>query len=56
MAEIAADDACKAAVARNTAEAIERSVFGVPTFLFAGRLFFGFDHLDMLERALARHP
>ncbi len=56
MAGIAADEGYKAAVARNTAEAIERSVFGVPTFLFEGKLHFGSDRLDMLERALAAAP
>ena len=37
-----------------TAEAIERGVFGVPTWHFDGELFWGQDRLDFLERALAR--
>lgn len=39
---------------RNTAEAIERSVFGSPTYFLGGDMFYGQDHLDMLARALER--
>ena len=38
----------------HTAEAIERGVFGVPTWGFDGELFWGQDRLNFLERALAR--
>jgi 2-hydroxychromene-2-carboxylate isomerase len=31
----------------NNRQAIERGVFGVPTFLVDGELFFGNDRLDM---------
>ena len=36
----------------NTAEAIERSVFGSPTYFVGGDMFYGQDHLALVERAL----
>ncbi len=33
-------------------EAIERGVFGAPTYLFKGEPFWGQDRLDFLERAI----
>ncbi len=36
----------------NTQEAIERSVFGAPTYFVDGDMFFGQDRLMMVERAL----
>lgn len=39
----------------NTAEAIDRSVFGSPTYFVDGDMFYGQDHLEMVERAL-HHP
>ena len=39
---------------RNTEEAIQRSVFGSPTYFVNGDMFYGQDHLEMVERALAR--
>lgn len=38
----------------NTDEAIERSVFGSPTYFVDGDMFYGQDHLEMVERALDR--
>lgn len=38
----------------NTTEAIERSVFGSPTYFVDGDMFYGQDRLEMLERALRR--
>ena len=38
--------------AANTREAIERSVFGSPTYFVDGDMFYGQDHLEMVERAL----
>lgn len=38
----------------NTLEAIERSVFGSPTYVLDGDMFYGQDHLEMLERALQK--
>lgn len=37
----------------NTAEAIERQVFGAPTYIYKDKLYWGQDRLDFLERALA---
>jgi 2-hydroxychromene-2-carboxylate isomerase len=37
-----------------TQEAIERQVFGAPTYVYKGELFWGQDRLDFLERALTR--
>jgi 2-hydroxychromene-2-carboxylate isomerase len=36
----------------NTAEAIARNVFGSPTYFLDGDMFYGQDHLEMLERAI----
>ena len=36
----------------NTAEAIERSVFGSPTYFVDGDMFYGQDHLELVARAL----
>lgn len=38
---------------RTTQEAIELGVFGVPTFIIAGEIFFGQDRLDFVRRSLA---
>ncbi|MBO88650.1 MAG: disulfide bond formation protein DsbA [Rickettsiales bacterium] len=40
---------------KNTQEAIERSVFGSPTYFVDGDMFYGQDRLEMVERAL-RQP
>jgi 2-hydroxychromene-2-carboxylate isomerase len=37
----------------NTAEAIERQVFGAPTYIYRDKPYWGQDRLDFLERALA---
>jgi 2-hydroxychromene-2-carboxylate isomerase len=37
----------------NTAEAIERQVFGAPWFIYRDKPYWGQDRLDFLERALA---
>jgi 2-hydroxychromene-2-carboxylate isomerase len=44
----------QAAYAENTEEAIRRSVFGSPTYFVDGDMFYGQDHLDLVERALVR--
>ena len=36
----------------NTEEAIRRSVFGSPTYFVDGDMFYGQDHLELVERAL----
>ncbi|MGI9424614.1 MAG: 2-hydroxychromene-2-carboxylate isomerase [Hyphomicrobiaceae bacterium] len=38
--------------AANTAEAITRSVFGSPTYFVDGDMFYGQDHLELVDRAL----
>ena len=43
-----------AILAANTADAIERSVFGSPTYIVEGDMFYGQDHLELVERALRR--
>lgn len=45
----------RAAYEANTAEALRRSVFGSPTYFVDGDMFYGQDHLEMVERALS-HP
>jgi len=40
---------------KNTREAIERSVFGSPTYFVDGDMFYGQDRLELVERAL-RNP
>jgi 2-hydroxychromene-2-carboxylate isomerase len=39
---------------RYTQEAIDRGVFGVPTYAYRDELFWGQDRLDFLDRALAK--
>ena len=51
---IVEDERYKAAVAANTEDAIAHGVFGVPSFLFEGKLFFGSDRMDLLDDALGR--
>lgn len=41
------------AYAQFTQQAIDAQVFGAPTYVFNGELFWGQDRLDFLERALA---
>ena len=50
ISEIAEDAAYKAAVDANTQEAVDEGLFGVPSFVAGGKLFFGVDRMDMLER------
>ena len=54
IAEIVDDGRYKATVTENTDAAIVGGVFGVPSFLFEGRLFFGSDRMDLLDAALGR--
>ncbi len=43
----------QAAFEAQTREALERGVFGAPTYLYKDELFWGQDRLELLERALA---
>jgi len=36
----------------NTEEAVEKNVFGAPTYIFNNELFWGQDRLEFLERTL----
>ena len=56
VAEVAADPAHKQTIEDNLAEAVASGLFGVPTAVFDGKLFFGNDHLDLLDRHLAAWP
>jgi len=42
----------KATFEANTQEAVARQVFGAPTYVLGGELYWGQDRLDFLERAL----
>ena len=54
VADIVADERYKAAVVANTDDAIARGVFGVPSFILEGKLFFGSDRMDLLDAAFGR--
>ena len=49
-------DAVKAQLKANTAEAAAAGVFGTPTFVADGRLFWGIDSLPMLRASLQGEP
>lgn len=49
LLEHARSASVKAAYDRNTAEAIERSVFGSPTYFVDGDMYYGQDHLEIME-------
>jgi len=48
----AGSDATKALYNRYTTEAIERNVFGSPTYFVDGDMFYGQDRLELVERAI----
>lgn len=50
----AGSGAVKAAFEADTQEAIDRGVFGAPTYVYKDEPFWGQDRLDFLDRALAR--
>jgi len=52
IAQAAQSPELKARLATNTAEAIARGVFGVPTIDTGKKLYFGNDRLDLLDRYL----
>ncbi len=53
LLQLAQGDATKAKYQSNTQEAIDRQVFGAPSYVIDGVIFWGQDRLDFLERALA---
>jgi len=52
--DLAETSKTKATYEANTAEAIERSVFGSPTYFVDGDMFYGQDHLEFVERAISQ--
>lgn len=48
----ASTDAAKARLKSNTSEAVERGVFGAPTFFVGEQMFFGQDRMEYVEAAL----
>lgn len=48
----ATSTAIKNLLARNTAEAMDKGVFGSPTYVVDGEPFYGQDRLELVERAL----
>lgn len=53
LLDAARDTATTETYARHTAEAIDLQVFGAPTYVIEGELYWGQDRLDFVERALA---
>ncbi len=54
LADRAQSDEIKARFAACTTEAIDRGVFGAPTYVYQDELFWGQDRLDFLARKLAK--
>jgi len=54
LLDVALSPEIQAIYEANTKEAIERSVFGSPTYFVGGDMFYGQDHLDLVERALVK--
>ena len=54
MLAAAATPELLAAYEANTVEAIDRAVLGSPTYFVDGDMFYGQDHLELVERALSR--
>jgi 2-hydroxychromene-2-carboxylate isomerase len=48
----ARSDTIKTTYRTNTTQAIEQNVFGSPTYIVNGDMFYGQDHLELVERAL----
>ena len=53
LAAAAQSDAVKAEYAGYTQEAIDRGVFGAPSYIIGEEIFWGQDRLDFVERSLA---
>jgi 2-hydroxychromene-2-carboxylate isomerase len=50
----AESEAVKEEYVANTQEALNSGVFGVPSYIYKGELFWGQDRLDFLEKALKK--
>jgi 2-hydroxychromene-2-carboxylate isomerase len=53
LAAAAQSETVKAEYAANTEEAVARNVFGAPSYVIDGEIFWGQDRLEFVERALA---
>jgi 2-hydroxychromene-2-carboxylate isomerase len=53
LVEGAQDPAIKQKLIDNTAAAVERGAFGIPTFYVGDEMFFGKERLDQVEEAIA---
>ena len=51
FAERIGEDPVKQALIKTTEEAVERGIFGAPTFFIDGEMYFGQDRLDFVEAA-----
>lgn len=54
IAAAAGDEGYKAEIAANVEEAAQRGVFGLPAMFFEGKLFWGNDRLDLMDRHIGR--
>ena len=52
LLELAVDQSVKEQLAAHTQEAVEHGVFGLPSFIVGGELFFGKDRLREVEEAI----
>lgn len=52
LLEATQSDAVKDAIRRNTEEALDLGIFGAPTMVYQGALFWGNDRLDLLKAAV----
>lgn len=54
IAEATGSESYKAQIAANVEEAADRGVFGLPAMFFEGKLFWGNDRLDLLDRWIGK--
>ena len=54
LLEAAKDPQIEAAYIRNSEQAIEQGVFGAPTYILEGQIFWGQDRLSLLEAKLQK--
>lgn len=55
LSELSREDRVQDRLEINTKEAIARNVFGSPTWIYQGELFWGQDRLDFLERSVGKN-
>ena len=55
LIELTADQAVKNRLIANTTSAVERGVFGSPTFFVGQEMFFGKDRLEQVEEAIVKN-